>query len=231
MKYEVVEMPEKKIVCLKTHTGNGDADCQKKIAELWERLMCGNECEKLKLKDGAAVYGVYTNYKWDDQSYDALAGCESTELPEGFEEITIRAGSYAKFTVHGDVRKSVAEVWDEIWSMQLPRAFSTDFEEYVSCDENMCGEINLYVALADICQSCGMPMVKHEEYGTEADGSESRKYCTYCFQKGCFTRDCTMEEMVETNIMYAPEIYKDAEASRKFLREYLPTLERWKQQK
>ncbi len=231
MKYEIVKLQEKKIVCLKTRTGNNDKNCQKKIGELWNRLMCGNECGKLKPNDGTVLYGIYTNYNWDDQSYDALVGFESTELPEGFELATLSAGSYAKFTVHGDVRKSVADAWNRIWSMQLPRAFSTDFEEYVSCDDNMCGEVNLYAALADICQSCGMPMTKPSEYGTEKDGRKSQKYCTYCYQNGRFTKDCTMEEMIDTNIKYAPEIYKDPDASRKLLGEYLPTLERWKQNK
>ncbi len=228
MKYEIVELPEKKIVCLKTRTSNSAPDCQQKIGELWKRLMCG-ECEKLTFKEGAPLYGVYTGYKWDDQSYDALAGCESTVCPEGFVEVTLPAGRYAKFTTHGDVRESVSDTWNEIWSMQLPRAFTTDFEEYASCDENMQGEINLYVALADVCQSCGMPMVKPSEHGTERDGTECEKYCVYCYKNGSFTRDCTMEEMVETNIKYAPEIYSDPETARKQLMDYLPTLERWKQ--
>ena len=39
------------------------------------------------------------------------------------------------------------------------------------------------------CQSCGMPLKKDEKCGgTNADGSESTKYCSRCFQKGLFTR-------------------------------------------
>lgn len=38
------------------------------------------------------------------------------------------------------------------------------------------------------CQSCNMPM-KHDPQGggTNADGSKSEKYCSYCYQNGEFT--------------------------------------------
>lgn len=48
-----------------------------------------------------------------------------------------------------------------------------------------------------ICQSCSMPMTKSEHFGTEADGSASKEYCTYCYQKGQFTNpEMSMEDMV-----------------------------------
>lgn len=228
MNYEVVSLPEKKVVCIKVRTGNSDPECADKIGGLWKRLMADEECKKLKVSDSQPCYGLYTRYNWDDQSYDALAGFESAECPEGFEEAVIPAGKYAKFTFHGDVCKSVAEKWNEIWSMQLPRAYTVDIEEYASCDENMQGEINIYVALADICQSCGMPMVKDEERGTEKDGTLSKEYCCYCYKDGEFTSDCTMEEMIENNLKYAPDIYKDPEAGRRQMMEYFPALARWK---
>ena len=38
------------------------------------------------------------------------------------------------------------------------------------------------------CQSCGMPMKKDPENGgTNADGSKSPEYCSYCFRNGAFT--------------------------------------------
>jgi hypothetical protein len=41
------------------------------------------------------------------------------------------------------------------------------------------------------CQSCGMPMVKPEDFGSNADGS-------FCFQKGKFTEpNLTMEQMID----------------------------------
>ncbi|MGQ9623414.1 MAG: zinc ribbon domain-containing protein, partial [Candidatus Caldatribacteriaceae bacterium] len=44
------------------------------------------------------------------------------------------------------------------------------------------------------CQSCAMPMVKPEDFGTNADGSPNGEYCRYCFQNGEFTApDTTVE--------------------------------------
>ncbi|MBK7212333.1 MAG: zinc ribbon domain-containing protein [Bacteroidales bacterium] len=47
------------------------------------------------------------------------------------------------------------------------------------------------------CQSCGMPMTKDEKGGgTNADGSKSLLYCSYCYSEGAFTRpDFTVSDM------------------------------------
>jgi hypothetical protein len=38
------------------------------------------------------------------------------------------------------------------------------------------------------CQSCGMPFAKDPEGGgTDAGGSRSRDYCSYCYKDGVFT--------------------------------------------
>ncbi|MCX6719896.1 MAG: zinc ribbon domain-containing protein, partial [Candidatus Staskawiczbacteria bacterium] len=47
-----------------------------------------------------------------------------------------------------------------------------------------------------MCQSCGMPLSKDPAGGgTNADGTKSIMYCSYCYQKGVFTRNCTVQEM------------------------------------
>jgi len=49
------------------------------------------------------------------------------------------------------------------------------------------------------CQSCSMPLDKDKNGGgTNADGSKSEKYCSYCYQNGEFVaKDMTAEEMQE----------------------------------
>ena len=40
-----------------------------------------------------------------------------------------------------------------------------------------------------ICQSCGMPLKQDPELGgTNADGSRSPDYCSYCYRNGVFTQ-------------------------------------------
>lgn len=80
------------------------------------------------------------------------------------------------------------------------------------------------------CQSCGMPMGDSNElYGTEADGTKSKDYCNYCYDKGTFTADCTMQEMIDfcvkpmlDNIPGMTE-----EGARAMMNEHFPHLKRW----
>ena len=61
-----------------------------------------------------------------------------------------------------------------------------------------------------ICQSCGMP-IDDSTFGKEADGSKNQDYCHYCYADGHFTKECTMDEMIELNLNYLDEFNKDSE--------------------
>jgi hypothetical protein len=47
------------------------------------------------------------------------------------------------------------------------------------------------------CQSCGMPMKKDPQGGSEnADGTKNLMYCSYCYQKGAFLQpDISAKDM------------------------------------
>ena len=77
------------------------------------------------------------------------------------------------------------------------------------------------------CQSCGMPVVP-EQMGRREDGTLNEHYCKWCWDNGAFTRDCTMEEMIEWCLPYMP--FGTPESNRAFLADLLPTLDRWKNQ-
>ena len=47
-----------------------------------------------------------------------------------------------------------------------------------------------------------MPLQNEADYGTEAGGARSEEYCTYCYQNGGFTADCTMDEMIDFCIRF-----------------------------
>lgn len=80
------------------------------------------------------------------------------------------------------------------------------------------------------CQSCGMPMDNESVYGTNADGSKNNEYCSYCFKDGAFTADISMEEMIEACIAPMVGANKDMteEKARNMMKEFFPTLKRWK---
>ena len=83
------------------------------------------------------------------------------------------------------------------------------------------------------CQSCGMPMGEGDAmYGTEKDGSKSADYCSYCYQKGAFTSECSMEEMIDFCVKPMVEnVPGMTEAmARDILNKSFPSFKRWKQQ-
>ena len=77
------------------------------------------------------------------------------------------------------------------------------------------------------CQSCAMPMQNDEHFGTNADGSKSDEYCTYCYQGGEFTEpNVTMQGMIERvqrimRDMNSPQDVIDKTA------QFIPMLKRW----
>ncbi len=82
-----------------------------------------------------------------------------------------------------------------------------------------------------LCQSCGKPMgISNSLYGTEKNGSKSSDYCKDCYKNGEFTSKITKERMIEISIPYLmkekPEL--SAEAARKEMETFFPTLKRWK---
>ena len=81
------------------------------------------------------------------------------------------------------------------------------------------------------CQSCAMPM-SDELYGTEANGSKSQDYCSYCYQNGAFTSDTTMEEMIEICIppMVEHNPGMTESEARNMMLGFMPKLKRWSSQ-
>ena len=71
-------------------------------------------------------------------------------VPERMEELIIPAGTYAKFTVHGDCVNTVVEAWNEIWAMEeltSRRTWTVDFEAYPPSDDQSDTDIDLYIAI------------------------------------------------------------------------------------
>lgn len=80
------------------------------------------------------------------------------------------------------------------------------------------------------CQSCGMPLTSDEVLGTNRDGEKNQEYCVYCYKDGAFTSEVTMEEMIEQCLVYGGDsgIFANKEQARKMMKQWFPTLKRWK---
>lgn len=80
-----------------------------------------------------------------------------------------------------------------------------------------------------ICQSCGMPLFTPADHGTETDGSPSDEFCTHCYQRGSYTYETDMDNMIEGCAPFLSEhagISLDEAVS--LMGAMLPTLKRWK---
>jgi hypothetical protein len=82
-----------------------------------------------------------------------------------------------------------------------------------------------------ICQSCGMPLDKDtNKGGTNADGSKSSVYCSFCYKDGKFTDEgISLQGKIEKNIQIAVARSGIPESKARAMAEsQLPNLERWK---
>lgn len=150
MEYEVVTLEKKIVVGVSAVTGNQKPDMGAVIGGLWSSLYQEGITEKIEHKANPYCIGLYSDYAGEE--YCVTVGHEVSELSKANAEnqtLTVKeipAGNYAKFFIHGDVQKAVAEAWGAIWQMDLDRSYAADFEEYLS---NEAGEsdINIYIAL------------------------------------------------------------------------------------
>jgi len=80
-----------------------------------------------------------------------------------------------------------------------------------------------------ICQSCGMPMQKNEDFGTNTDRSKNEEYCHFCYKDGTFTdKGITMEEKINKNVEIARKMGVPEEKAREMANNIIPKLKRWK---
>jgi len=80
------------------------------------------------------------------------------------------------------------------------------------------------------CGSCGMPLERPDDAGTDADGSPSERYCTHCYRNGAFVQpDLTREAMIA---QYAPllaaELRMPLDRATAMVTAFTATLPRWR---
>ncbi|OWT33720.1 hypothetical protein BGI41_00915 [Methanobrevibacter sp. 87.7] len=80
------------------------------------------------------------------------------------------------------------------------------------------------------CNSCGKPMTRTDELGTNKDGSPNEYYCADCYQNGEFTEpDLTVEDMIvkkaQEMLDKNPDL-REGDATG-LLINFLPNLKRW----
>ena len=150
MNYEIVKLKEKIVVGIAARTNNYDSNMSTVIGELWNRFYSENIYDSISNKKNDKALGIYTDYEGDEKdNYTVLTACEVNSIPANNNNLSvckIPEGNYAKFVIKGDMYKAVADAWQEIWQMNLPRTFIYDFEEYQNDDMNN-AEIHIYIGI------------------------------------------------------------------------------------
>lgn len=151
MNYEIVYLKEKIVAGITIRTNNSDPNMSKAIGETWQKFFGDVVYKSIMNKKNNNSIGLYTNYENKvNGNYDMMVCCEISKeenLPEEIDIKRIAKGKYAKFVVKGHIQKAVAEFWKELWTMDLDRKYSFDFEEYKGgCDMDNT-EINIYISI------------------------------------------------------------------------------------
>lgn len=152
MNYEIVELEEKQVEGIAIKTSNQSKTVRQEIGQTWQTFFTEGLADKIKGKVNTKTIGLYTDYASDyTGTYQFIAGVEvnakTTSRPNTVIK-TIPKGKYAKFIAHGDIQKSVGELWAQIWKMDLDRTYTGDFEEYQNnSTDPQNQEIHVYIAI------------------------------------------------------------------------------------
>ena len=79
-----------------------------------------------------------------------------------------------------------------------------------------------------ICQSCSMPLLKDEDFGTTKSGDKSDDYCVHCLKDGEFTQNITVEQAIAQCVEYADMAGVTKEEALAYATSLFPTLKRWR---
>lgn len=149
MDYEIVNLEKKTVVGIQARTSNLSPDMGAVIGGLWQKFFGEGLFFAIPEKKNAKSIGLYSNYSDSAEEYDVTVCCEaenSGKIPDGLTVAEIPAGKYAKFVVQGNMVTAVRDFWTELHKMDLPRAYTADFEEYQNADENN-AIIHIYISL------------------------------------------------------------------------------------
>lgn len=133
LKFAIKKLPARTVVGIARRTRNAEA--QESIPGCWQEFLTGNMVARIPHRAAPPVmYAVYSDYEKDWTGYYSyLLGCgvsRADTVPDGMEVRRIPPQSYAVFRAKGRMPDEIVGVWANIWSSELPRTYTYDFELY-----------------------------------------------------------------------------------------------------
>ena len=151
MKYEIVNLNEKQVVGLSARTNNHDPKMGEIIGGLWMMFHQDGIFENIREKANMCSIGMYSDYESDMNGEYDITVCSEVlsreNQPGGTVLKSIPAGKYAKFLVKGHMQKACIDFWTKLWTMDLERAYTCDFEEYQPGGDIENSEIHMYISI------------------------------------------------------------------------------------
>jgi len=147
MKYEIVELKEKKIIGITARTSNHADNLGEVIGGLWGRFHGEGIYQGIQNKVNQCSIGLYSDYQSDmNGPYDITVGAEVATSSKQVTKV-IPKGRYAKFVVKGHMKDACINFWSKLWQMDLNRSYTSDFEEYQPGGDMDHAEIHMYISI------------------------------------------------------------------------------------
>ncbi|MCR9249082.1 MAG: GyrI-like domain-containing protein [bacterium] len=123
------------VIGLAIRTTNENAQAATDIGNLWGKFLAEDIKSVIPNKVDDTVYCLYTEYESDyTKPYTTILGCKVSNLdniPEGMVGKSFEGGDYTKMSARGDLMKGlIVDKWNQIWSMDLDRRYTVDFEVF-----------------------------------------------------------------------------------------------------
>jgi predicted transcriptional regulator YdeE len=149
MDYKQVSLPAFTIVGVSARVSN---DRPQEIGTLWQQFYAQGIAAKIPNKKSENICSVYIDYEGDHtKPYTIVIGCEVNDapsLPAGLMSKVVPAAKYAVIPANGKQPDSVIAAWQQVWSSDLQRTYSGDYDLYAGKGPDPSDQdVNVYVAI------------------------------------------------------------------------------------
>ena len=150
---ETLELKSFSVIGIPVRTSNENGQAAQDIPALWNKFNLEGIAEQILNKIDNSIYCIYTDYEMDHtKPYTTILGCRVENLdtiPSGMVGTTIEDAGYSKHVAKGNIiQGAVFEEWIKIWSSNLERTFTADFEVYGEKAHNPeDAEVDIFIAI------------------------------------------------------------------------------------
>lgn len=148
MTYPEINLDEILLVGIEIRTNNSK---RSEISELWQKFYANNVQDRIPDCIDSRLFGLYSDYETDHTGdYSFMIGCpvsDVTNVPHGMVGRRIPAQTYQVARAQGSLPDALVEAWQDIWSSDIPRGYSYDFEIYDDrAADPAAAEVDIFVA-------------------------------------------------------------------------------------